>query len=452
LKAPAIIKSSLRKTNEFSTSSVKLKMHTISWRYLILINFSAFFVLAFATCSHKIIQPVVSDPYPHSIDVTSGRFGDFISTLISLPENRRDSAVVRLIKEFPQTPLIEDNNHVNLYWYGKAGKVEINGDLQRAWSRPESLNAIPCGENTFFHITYQLPQDARIDYQFIIDSKYTTDPRNPAITPSGYGPHSEIAMPGFKPDPSRHYLIEIPHGTLDSILFTSDDESVLPRQVKVYLPAGYTNHSDMPVLFVLDGIEAMDFMSIPVVLDNLIAAGKIEPLIAVFIPPAKREAEYLGTKETEYINVLCDEWVPLVDRTFKTAALPGKRGITGISAGGHTALLTALSRPDVFLCAAGQSPVISKHLYKALQVLKKKEINPAGFHIWMDAGRYDLLNGGIDNSPIAVSSESLYHDLESSGFKPVFRLFNDGHEWANWRERTDDILKYFFGIENKSDR
>jgi enterochelin esterase-like enzyme len=34
--------------------------------------------------------------------------------------------------------------------------------------------------------------------------------------------------------------------------------------------------------------------------------------------------------------------------------------------------------------------------------------------------------------------------MKKAGINHSFKIFNDGHEWANWRERIDEILIYFF--------
>jgi len=85
----------------------------------------------------------------------------------------------------------EQDSIVSLYWYGKAKHININCDLQYGWPVPDTMDAMPCREATFFHRTYTIPFNTRLDYQLIIDTTASTDPRNPDITPSGFGPHSE---------------------------------------------------------------------------------------------------------------------------------------------------------------------------------------------------------------------------------------------------------------------
>jgi len=411
---------------------------SISQRFLFLL-----ILVCFAVCNAA-SQTADSPRIPGTRDHHGSRFEIFVSRLKSLPEPARDTAVARFIAEFPATPLIEHDSVVSLYWYGKAALVLIDGDLQLGWTGSDQMQAVPCGSKRFFYQTYTIPTDSRLDYQFKVDTTVTTDPRNPAITPSGYGPHSEITMPGFRPDPARKFRPGIPHGTIDSMVVTSRNATISPRKIKIYVPPGYASLSGLPVLFVLDGLEAMDYNACPIVMDNLIADGKIQPALMVFIPPGDRFAEYLGANDLQFMNAVCDEFVPLIDRKYKTDPVPAKRGITGISAGGHFALLTLFSRTDVFQCGAGQSPTMSNHLFKAYHSYIKMGKQKPSLRIYIDVGRYDL-GAGSGNMTFFQACSAFHLEMQKDGLNHAFQAFNDGHEWANWRERTDDILVCFFG-------
>jgi enterochelin esterase-like enzyme len=196
---------------------------------------------------------------------------------------------------------------------------------------------------------------------------------------------------------------------------------------------------------VVDGFEAMDYMSYPVVLDNLIADGKIGPVIAIFIPPVDRYGEFMGQPYKAFMNAICDELVPLIDRKFRTSPTPAKRGITGISAGGYFALQTILLRHDVFHCGAGQSPTLPDDFQQSFRkFLKSKEKRPP-LRVYFDVGRFDLIMGKDDNMTFLKAAGFLHRDMQKAGIEHAFNVYNDGHEWANWRERTDDILIYFWG-------
>ena len=264
----------------------KIKFTTGKWYSFVAISFV--FILLCSGCGEIKNPERKLSPLPHTRDFHDTRFGSFIRQISDIPEGKRDSAVSQYLANTPHSPVIEHDSIVILFWYGIAGNVAVNGDLQWGWSAPDTMKAVHCGLNTFFYVSYTLPTDTRLDYVLMIDSLNTTDPRNPFITPSGYTPHSEIAMPGFKRNPVMQDHPDIAHGAIDSILFDSQDTSISPRIVRVYLPAGYDSLSKCDVLFILNGFEAMDFMNYPTVLDNLIAAEENQSCYRGFHPNFRR--------------------------------------------------------------------------------------------------------------------------------------------------------------------
>jgi enterochelin esterase-like enzyme len=373
-------------------------------------------------------------------------FDTFLLRLKLLPMPQRSAAVEELLGTRKATPLVENGSLAHFVWYGRAKTVVLNGDLQRGWSSPDTMESIPCGDFTFFYRSYVVPPDTRVDYQFIVDGTYGTDPRNPRIAPSGYGPHSELAMPGFVSNTVLKFRPDIPHGTIDSLVWKSSDDSLRTRVIKIYKPYAYDSATMLPSLYVHDGFEALEYEHFENVLDNLIADKDIRPLVAVFIPPVEREREYVGLKQREFTKMLCDELVPLIDRTYHTSRKPKDRAMMGISNGGHVALATILKRPDVFLNAAGQSSTITPQLLEILDNAAEHRLSHKPFKLYMDVGTYDLDYPGADGSFLNMNRE-FSAELTKDGIEHVFREVNDGHEWANWRERTEDILRLFFSLK-----
>jgi len=381
---------------------------------------------------------------PHTMP--DSRVSLFADQLAALPETDRPFAVSGFLQAIPQSPLIESDTVASIFYYGQAQQVLVNGDLQDGWSRPDTMYRVKCGSGSFFYISYLLPPDTRVDYQLIIDGQYLTDPRNPKVTPSGYGPHSELAMPAFHPCPARARFPGIPRGTLDSLQFTSKSKGIAPRKIKVYLPAGYENMKELPVLYVMDGLEALEWMDYPNVLDNLIAGSRIRPVIGVFIPPGDRGGETMGRSRDDFLEALCGEIVPMIDERYPTDADPSGRAVTGISAGGYFALYAVLKKYSVIACGAGQSPAIDARIYQAAARLAKKKKAVQDLRIYFDMGQYDLPLGVLDDKTFVQASRDLSGEMEILGLSHVYREVNDGHEWANWRERTGEILQYFFPL------
>src|ERR1041384_5138692 len=88
------------------------------------------------------------------------------------------------------------------------------------------------------------------------------------------------AQPGFD-----SVQINIPHGKMDTIHYYSKTVDTT-RRALIYTPPGYSKNKKCPVLYLLHGIggdekEWLNGGSPQVILDNLFADGKIEPMIVV---------------------------------------------------------------------------------------------------------------------------------------------------------------------------
>ena len=382
----------------------------------------------------------------------SQSFTSFVTTLQRSSVAQRHAVVERYLAKIESTPVAENDSLLHFVYYGPARNVLLNGNLQR-WNDPDTMHRIDCGSNSFFYRTYVVPSDARLDYQFMVDGSVQLDPLNPNVTPSGFGPHSEVRMPKFMPTPYRTPDESVPAGTMTEINLYKylhpplSRYTVAGRELKIYLPHGYETMSDLPTVYVHDGSHAIAFADFPAILDNLIAQKKIVPVIAVFIPPVARQYEYLTAGRNKYVDVLCNELVPLIDRSFRTARVPEKRAMMGISNGGHLSLYTVISRPDLFHNAGGQSPTISPELLDLTRRQADGNTLPPTMKIYLDCGRYDIQRYNPDWGDIDfLESNRSYSEMLSSLRIPhFFREVNDGHEWANWRERMPDMLIFFFG-------
>ena len=382
----------------------------------------------------------------------SQSFTSFVSSLERTTEAKRDDAVQRYASKVRSFPVVEHDSLLHFVYYGRAGSVLLNGNLQR-WNDPDTMHRIDCGGTSFFYRSYVVPSDARLDYQFMVDGTVQLDPLNSNITPSGFGPHSEVRMPKFVPSAYRVPVDSVPRGTfveMELYRYLNPPLSrytIFRREIKVYLPHGYEELSDIPTVYINDGFDAISFADMPTILDNLIAQKKIVPVIAVFIPPVARQFEYLTEGREKFVNVLCNEVVPMIDDNFRTARMPEKRAMMGISNGGHITLYTVLSRPDLFHGAGGQSATISPELQNLTQRQADGNTLPPTMKIYLDCGRYDIQRynpvwGDID---FLESNRKYSEMLVSLRIPHFFKEVNDGHEWANWRERMPDILIFFFG-------
>jgi enterochelin esterase-like enzyme len=261
------------------------------------------------------------------------------------------------------------------------------------------------GADGYFTGTTAGPMDEGFHYYHLtIDrSQFVNDPG----TGSFYGSQrweSGIEIPAK--DQDFYALKDVPHGNMQQILFPSKSTSVPGRAAVVYTPPGYEKGSaKYPVLYLQHGWGENETSwgiqgKTNLIMDNLIAEGKIKPFIVVMAygmtntggfpggargarpggppaaaaaapaagapagavaPPGNRGAGMSApgsvasgitkgevTGPAAFQTVLVDELIPYVDAHFRTVAKRDSRAMAGLSMGGFETKFVTLAKPDVF--------------------------------------------------------------------------------------------------------
>jgi len=220
-------------------------------------------------------------------------------------------------------------------------------------------------------------------YHLTVDGGVLNDPG----TNNYYGStrwESGIEIPAH--DADFYAMKNVPHGKVQQVLFWSNSTNQV-RTAWVYTPPEYDkNKKKYPVLYLQHGWGENEYAwwnqgHANLIMDNLIASGKIEPFIVVmtygmtnegFRPgqmPAARPAAAPGAgapgaapqarparpaggmgmmMNNGFEAVLCDELVPYVDANFRTIAKRESRAMAGLSMGGMETHTITLARPEVF--------------------------------------------------------------------------------------------------------
>jgi enterochelin esterase-like enzyme len=362
----------------------------------------------------------------------SQSFQKFIEYLGSVPAEKKQAAADSFLKTVKNFPYIENDTLVHFIYNGDAQSVVLVGDPS-GWNK--GIAMLNLTGTKLWYLTQTYEPDARLDYKFLRDKNdWLNDPLNPHTCTGGYGPNSELRMPGY---PSSPYILEDPsilHGSLvDTVI-----QSFIRKksyQVTVYIPAPDAKRSSdylFPVMLFHDGLDYVNFGSAKNTLDNLIAHGQIEPLIGVFVVPAAREEEYTGSKKDEYCEFIVKELMPYIEKKYSVSRDPAKRANIGVSAGGNIALHLGLNYPDLFGKLGTQSGVAEKPLLKKIASGKFK-----GLVFYVDIGKYDI--------PELIScTKELEAKLKSGGYYYQFREWHEGHSWGNWGPHLYLPLMHFF--------
>lgn len=364
-------------------------------------------------------------------------FGDFIQRIAAEAPSMRSALVDSfMIAQTPRGFPVTTDSMAYFVFRGKVdSSIAVTGDHTQ-WS-PKGDSMINVSATNLYYFTQKFEPDARIDYKFIRDGNWILDPLNPHVISGGFGKNSELAMPSYLKPAVIQYNPAIPHGTLSTFTFRSSYTGD-SRKVVVYLPPHYgSSRIHYPSLYVHDGPDYLSLASMANVIDNLIEAKQIRPIIGVFIPAgADRAGEYRLGKITQFTDMIVKELVPYIDSAYRTDARASQRGTMGASDGGHIALYLAVNYSNTFGLVGGQSSTITDLFREAILTGPKIPVK-----FYLDVGTYDILSA---NYSFLELNRSFCNLLLSKGYTVTYSEYHEGHSWGNWRAHTCDILKTLY--------
>jgi enterochelin esterase-like enzyme len=135
------------------------------------------------------------------------------------------------------------------------------------------------------------------------------------------------------------------------------------RALVVYTPPGYAKDKKFPVLYLLHGAKYNETSwtkdgHAADILDNLLADGKIVPMIVVMPNGHVQAAAGKAKGGTAFESELLGDVLPLVESRYAIQQDADHRALAGFSMGGGQALPIGLGHPDKFAWVAGFSPAI----------------------------------------------------------------------------------------------
>lgn len=349
-------------------------------------------------------------------------------------------------------PLHESTSKVVLGYNGKAKKVELLSDIT-GWTDP--IRFIKGEGKDFFYLNLELEPDARIQYLLLVDGVAMLDPSNKYQCRDGLTVMSELAMPQYKRHPYHDNFLYCEQGSFEGLLKHIMPPGVLPyeHQIYIYLPPGYTDNADYPVIYFHDGPDYIRFGLAVHSINRLIADKKIESCIAVFVTPPNlhqpvepnRSNEY-GLND-DYVKFFCDEVVPFIDNNYNTIDSSPDRLIAGDSYAGLISLYIAFSRTNVFTNVYSQSGYLSFRNNKMIDLIKESPLKP--LRLYLDCGTYEE-KVGADYLPknewdFIKANREMRDALVSKNYSCVYNEYHEGHTWGNWRRHLIDALIYFMG-------
>ena len=166
---------------------------------------------------------------------------------------------------------------------------------------------------------------------------------------------SGIEVPAH--DQEFYALKDVPHGKVEQILFPSETTDTI-RRALVYTPPGYDEDPTKryPVLYLQHGWGEDETAwsnqgHANLIMDNLIAEGKVRPFLIVMTYGMTNEIRFGGLRNFNiepFETVLVDELIPYVDAHFRTLSDQSNRAMAGLSMGGMETKRITLRNLDKF--------------------------------------------------------------------------------------------------------
>lgn len=228
------------------------------------------------------------------------------------------------------------------------------------------------------------------------------------------------------------------------------------RRVSAYTPPGYRREcGPYPLLMLLDGSAYQTLIPVPVILDNLIAAGRLAPTIAVFVDNtsvASRATDMYPN--AAFTDLIATQVMTEVRAKYAVTRDPQHAVIGGFSLGGLAATHIAWRHPETFGAVLSQSgafwwsqdaikagrgePILTEgplldpriESFELARLIARAPKAPIRLH----------LSAGLYEGDLLVANRFVRDVLTAKGNQVEYHEFPGGHDGAFWRESFADAL------------
>jgi enterochelin esterase-like enzyme len=230
--------------------------------------------------------------------------------------------------------------------------------------------------------------------------------------------------------------IGIAHGKIDTVFYASKTVGAT-RKAVIYTPPGFSKDKKYPVLYLLHGIggdekEWLNGGQPQVILDNLYAEKKIEPMIIVMPNGrAMKDDRAVGnifdsTKVQSFSTFerdLLDDLIPFIEKTYPVYKDREHRAIAGLSMGGGQSLNFGLGNLDAFAWVGGFSSAPNTKVPELLvpnPVETKKKLKL----LWISCG---------DNDNLIIFSQRTHEYLQANDVPHIYYIEPGVHDFKVWK-------------------
>ncbi len=337
---------------------------------------------------------------------------------------------------------IWSDNKVTFSIYApKASEVTMNGDFPGGFP----LIKLSGSDSGIWSVTVGPLTPDIYTYDFTVDGVRTFDPKNPEYKEGQNNLSNIFYIPGKE---SEYCAVrDVPHGKVEIVWFPS---SVLKNigRMHVYTPPGYEKMKNkLPVLYLQHGGGDDDASWTTVgkanfILDNLMAEGKIKPMVVVMAMghPAQGFFMQPDTDSDPFYKQFFNDIVPYIESHYNVSGKREDRAFSGLSMGGIQALNMAIYHPTEFgyvlPLSTGYFPDQLKMLEeKHSDALKNPEINKLKLFWIAMGGEKDIAYKNGQNVNLL---------FDKYGIKYKTSEYPAAHTFVTWRHNLFEFALLLF--------
>jgi enterochelin esterase-like enzyme len=284
-------------------------------------------------------------------------------------------------------------------------------------------------------------------YSFSIDGVSVSDPSNGWVFPGARNSsQSAVRVPG--PEEAFLEVQPVPHGDVRIVYYEAKSVGKICR-MHIYFPPGYdASKESYPVLYLTHGAGEDDEGWVKlgmanIIMDNLIAAGKVKPMLVVMptyqglapnASPARVQENYAYFAKSFAQHIL-----PFVEKTYRVITKPKGRALGGLSPPDivPNAIIPVLDKIGYWLCTSNGLRQARMDYYD--QQYPGVLNNPA------NARRVKLLMGDGSNANITIAeSQYMAAEFKRRGYDVTFLQTDGTHSWRWFRRYLNELAPKLF--------
>lgn len=220
------------------------------------------------------------------------------------------------------------------------------------------------------------------------------------------------------------------------------------RTIHVYQPNyPVAPNYHYPLLVFFDGDAYLEYMSAANILDNLVHAKKIPPVMALFISnpppnPVTRHRDFACNPD--YAHYIANELIPWAQANFCISQLPSDTTVIGVSLGGLCALFMGLHHADKIGKVISQSgafwwrpndAIEDGWLMKVAAYLPKRDVK-----IYLDIGLLETALTFNQGASMLSGNRHMRDVLTAKGYDLTYVEYAGGHDYICWQQTLPAAL------------